>query len=141
MGLYPRELDALNVQGVLAKNLKSTITMPSATALLTSTVIRYRSTTKRGENGKDMTRVAVAMVMDNPGTAPWTARDAALLVGKGHDVKEAKVWQLAPIPPGGSGLVVVETELLAHEARGIFTLKLWDENGGRLVTLGGVTFP
>lgn len=57
------------------------------------------------------------MVMENPGTESWTAKDAALLVGKGHDVKEAKVQQLAPIPPGGSGLVMVETELLAQEAR------------------------
>ncbi|MFY0580892.1 hypothetical protein ACN28S_47570 [Cystobacter fuscus] len=56
-------------------------------------------------------------------------------------MKEAKVWQLAPIPPGQTDLVMVETELLAHEARGTFTLKLWDENGDRLVTPGGVTFP
>jgi hypothetical protein len=35
----------------------------------------------------------------------------------------------------------VETELLAQEARGSFTLKLWDKNEGRLVILGGVTFP
>jgi uncharacterized protein DUF2381 len=114
---------------------------PSANALLMPTVISYRSITKRVEKGEDMMRVAVAMVMDNPGTTPWTAKDAALLVGKGQDVKEAKVRQLAPTPPGGAGLVMVETELLAHEARGTFTLKLWDENGGRLVTLGGVTFP
>ena len=51
-------------------------------------------------------RVAVAMVMDNPGTAPRTVKDAALLVGKGQDVKQVKVWQLAPIPPEGSGLVM-----------------------------------
>ena len=37
--------------------------------------------------------------------------------------------------------LMVETELLALEARGTFTLKLWDENEGQLVTLGGVTFP
>ncbi len=46
-----------------------------------------------------------------------------------------------PIPPGQTGLVMVETELLAHEARGTFTLKSWDENGGRPVALGSVTFP
>jgi uncharacterized protein (TIGR02268 family) len=135
------KVDVTNVQGVLTKNLTSTITTPSANALLTPSVISYRSTTTRREKGEDVMRVAVAMVMDNRGTAPWTAKDAALLVGKGQDVKEAKAWQLAPIPPGGSGLVIVETGLLAHEARGNFTLKLWDENGGRLVTLGGVTFP
>ena len=132
---------APNVQGVLAKNLTNTITKPSANALLTPTVISYRSITKRREKGEDVMRVAVAMVMENPGTAPWTAKDAALLVGKGHDMKEAKVRQLTPIPPGQTGLVVVETELLAQEARGTFTLKLWDENGVRLVSLGGVTFP
>ncbi|HYO67414.1 MAG TPA: DUF2381 family protein [Archangium sp.] len=135
------KVDVTNLQGVLAKNLKSTITDPPANALRTQTVISYRSTTTRVEKDEDVMRVAVAMVMENPGTALWTAKDAALLVGKGQDVKQVKVWQLAPIPPGGSGLVVVETELLAQEARGTFTLKLWDENGGRLVTLGGVTFP
>jgi len=48
-------------------------------------------------------RVGVTMIMDNPGTDPWSAQDATLLVGKGQDVKEAKVWQLAPIPPGQGG--------------------------------------
>ncbi|REG24943.1 hypothetical protein ATI61_1135 [Archangium gephyra] len=33
------------------------------------------------------------------------------------------------------------SEQVAHEVRGTFTLKLWDENGGRPVTLGGVTYP
>ncbi|MFY0583630.1 DUF2381 family protein [Cystobacter fuscus] len=134
-------VDAKNGQGVLAKDLASVITTPSANALLPRTVISYRSTTMRREKDEDVMRVAVAMTMDNSGTVPWTARDAALLVGKSQDVKEAKVWQPAPISPGGSDLVMVETELLAHEARGTFTLKLWDENGGRLVTLSGVTFP
>jgi hypothetical protein len=39
------------------------------------------------------------------------------------------------------GSVLVETELTEREARQPFTLKLWDESGGRLVTLEGVTFP
>nr|WP_245814759.1 DUF2381 family protein [Cystobacter ferrugineus] len=134
-------VDTKNGQGVLAKDIQSTITKPSANALPARTIISYRSTTLRREKGEDVMRVAVAMVMENLGTAPWTAKDAALLVGKGQDVKEAKVWQFAPIPTDQMGLVVVETELLAHEARGTFSLKLWDESGGRLVTLGGVTFP
>jgi hypothetical protein len=35
----------------------------------------------------------------------------------------------------------VEAELPQVEARGRFTLKLWDASGTRTVTLGGVTFP
>ena len=54
---------------------------------------------------------------------------------------KVKVWSRAPIPPGEGGLVVMETELMEEEARGTFVLKLWDESGRRLVTLGNVTFP
>ena len=52
-------------------------------------------------------------------------------------------WQSSPIPPDDeqSGVVVVDFELTAREARGPFTLKLWDESGKRLVTLGNVLFP
>ncbi|MFY0580889.1 DUF2381 family protein [Cystobacter fuscus] len=135
------KVDEKNAQGVMAKILMSVSTTPSANALIERTVVSYRSTTMRGEKDKDVMRVAVAMLMENRGTEPWTAKDAALLVGKDQDVKEAKVWQPAPIPPGQTGLVMVETEMLAQEARGTFTLKLWDENGDRLVTRGGVTFP
>jgi hypothetical protein len=37
-------------------------------------------------------------------------------------------------------VVVVEWDLTAREAWGLFTLKLWDESGMRLVTIGNVTF-
>jgi hypothetical protein len=53
------------------------------------------------------------------------------------------VWQSSPLLPGEEepGVVVVELELTAREARDTFTLKLWDESGKRLVTLGNVIFP
>ncbi|WP_233166522.1 DUF2381 family protein [Archangium sp. Cb G35] len=37
-------------------------------------------------------------------------------------------------------MVVVDWELTAQETRGPFTLKLWDEIGMRLVTIGNMTF-
>ncbi|WNG56427.1 DUF2381 family protein [Archangium gephyra] len=50
-------------------------------------------------------------------------------------------WRPSPIPPDPKESGVVEWELTAQEARGPFTLKLWDERGMRLVTLGNMTFP
>ena len=90
-----------------------------------------------------MVRVAVAVELVNPGNQPWALKDAAL-VGKGQEPKPMKVsWQPSPVPPDPKepGVVVVEWELTAREARGPFTLKLWDESGIRLVTIGNVTFP
>lgn len=37
--------------------------------------------------------------------------------------------------------MVVEAEATAEEARGTFTLKVWEAGGTRTVTIGGVTFP
>lgn len=66
-------------------------------------------------------------------------------MAKGQEPKATKVsWQPSPVLPGEEVLatvVVVEWELTAQEAQGLFTLKLWDESGKRLVTLGNVTFP
>jgi hypothetical protein len=82
------------------------------------------------------------MKLVNQGMQPWTLQGAAL-VGKGQEPKPVKVsWQPSPIPPSiEPDVVVVEWDLTAREARGSFTLKLWDESGSRLVTLGNVTFP
>ncbi len=37
--------------------------------------------------------------------------------------------------------IIIEAEASAKEARGTFTLKLWEAGGARAVVLGGVTFP
>ncbi|MFY0563890.1 DUF2381 family protein [Archangium lansingense] len=129
--------------GVVARSLEKEVTQAPGDALLAETVISFRSITTSGEGESQGVRVAVAMRLTNPGVRPWTAREA-VLVGKGQEVKPVRVlWQSAPILPGAgeSELVVVETELTAREARDTFTLKLWDETGTRLVTLGQVTFP
>ena len=55
---------------------------------------------------------------------------------------EVRVWQPAPLRPGEKREVVwVEAELTEEQARGRFTLKLWDAGGTRTFSVGGVTFP
>jgi uncharacterized protein (TIGR02268 family) len=138
-GLFASGLMAVESQGVKAEDITNDIIKAPGNALGIHKAISYRSTT-RAEN---VVRVAVAVKLVNPGMQPWTLKDAAL-VGKGQEPKPVKVsWQPSPIPPGADtpGVVVVEWELTAREAQGPFTLKLWDESGSRLVTLGNVTFP
>jgi uncharacterized protein (TIGR02268 family) len=89
-------------------------------------------------------RVAVRLTLTSPeGAAPWTADGAALTLEgrRGAALRVLPVWQEAPIPPGEQGDVVVEAEATEKEARGAFTLKLWEAGGVRTVTVGGVTFP
>lgn len=130
-------------QGVVARSLSRDVTSGPSNALDIGTVISLRSALPFIEGQEPGVRVAVAMWLKNPGAEPWTARDA-VLVGRGREARPVRVlWQPSPIEPGTEtpALVVVETELTAREARDTFTLKLWDETGARLVTLGQVTFP
>jgi uncharacterized protein (TIGR02268 family) len=138
-GLIASGLMAVQDQSVKVEEITNGIIRPASNALGILMAISYRSTT-RAEN---VVRVAVAVELVNLGTQPWTLKDAAL-VGKGQESKPVKVsWQPSPISPDPKerGVVVVEWELTAREARGPFTLKLWDESGMRLVTIGNVTFP
>ncbi|QRK06292.1 DUF2381 family protein [Archangium violaceum] len=126
-------------QGVKAEDITKGITRPASNALAIRRVLSYRGTTRE----ENVVRVAVAVELVNPGTQPWAFADAAL-VSKGQEPKPMKVgWQPSPVPPNPKepGVVVVDFELTAREAQGPFTLKLWDESGMRLVTIGNVTFP
>ena len=138
-GLLASGLMAVDDQGVKAKNITEGITQPASNALRPDRVISYRVTT-RAEN---VVRVAVAVKLVNPDTQPWALKNAAL-VGKGQEPKQMTVsWQPSPVLPGVEEpeVVVVEWELTARETRGPFTLKLWDESGKRVVTIGNVAFP
>jgi uncharacterized protein (TIGR02268 family) len=86
--------------------------------------------------------VAVEVWLWNPGTTPWVAAGAVLRGAKGEVLKPL-LWQPEPIVPGGkmSGRVVVEVLATEKEARGTYTLTLWDAERQRTVTLGSVTFP
>jgi hypothetical protein len=51
------------------------------------------------------------------------------------------VWRQAPIPANGAGAVVVGIEGERAQLGCPCTLKLWEAQGPRTVTLGNFTFP
>ncbi|MFP2960301.1 DUF2381 family protein [Myxococcus sp. 1LA] len=88
-------------------------------------------------------RVAVEVTLVHAGDAqPWTAAGATLRGKANEELKVLQVWQSGPVAPGSdTRRVVVEAEAASESPQGPFTLKLWDTDGRRTVTLGNVTFP
>ncbi|WP_426747379.1 DUF2381 family protein [Myxococcus faecalis] len=88
-------------------------------------------------------RVAVEVIFMSGGDAqPWTAVGAMLRGKANEELKVLRVWQSGPVASDStSQRLVVEAEAAAESPQGPFTLKLWDVDGRRTVTLGNVTFP
>ncbi len=84
--------------------------------------------------------VAVRLLLKNPGTETWTLAGAALVDSAGEQVELTR-WQKAPIPAKGAGAVVVGIEGERAQLGCPCTLKLWEAQGPRTVTLENVTFP
>jgi uncharacterized protein (TIGR02268 family) len=123
-------------RGVVAQVLKK-VTLRSGDPFAARNVISYRAVGPRGQGG-----VAVEVELFNRGPRPWTPTGAALMGAHGAVLAEPKVWPLEPIPPRERRRVVVEVVATESEARGTFTLKLWEgQDGAGGVSLGGVTFP
>jgi uncharacterized protein (TIGR02268 family) len=114
-------------------------TQKEGNALIHRTVTSYRA----------KERVAVEVYLTNPGAVPWTAAGAVLRGSKGEMLKPLPLWQAEPLLPAIPGMedelrrgrVVVEVLAMEKEARGSYTLVLWDEDRQRTVTLGNITFP
>lgn len=123
--------------GVAVKDLSDTATEKQGNVLIKKRVYSYRA----------KERVAVEAYFRNPGTAPWTAAGAVLRGPKGEVLKPVLLWQPTPILPDAPGeasdpgRVVVDVIATEREARGTYTLILWDAGRQRTVTLGHVTFP
>ncbi|WNG51741.1 DUF2381 family protein [Archangium minus] len=131
----------LSGQGVVASMLTKDVTKPPDNALKVEAAFAYRYTLAVIKKGDEpMVRVAVVMLLTNPGTRPWMAVRAAMM-RNGDEVKKPDVWQLEPIAPMNRDLVVAETELTERESREKLTLILWDEGGTQSVTIGNVSFP
>ncbi|KFA90193.1 DUF2381 family protein [Archangium violaceum] len=121
------------------KDLSESVTKPKGNALGPGDVYSYRA------EG----RVAVEVWLENPGTLPWMAAGAVLRGPKGEVLKPLPLWQPEPVPPReavadeqkSARRVVVEVPASETEARGTYTLTLWDAEQKRTVTLGKVTFP
>ncbi|QRK07791.1 DUF2381 family protein [Archangium violaceum] len=124
-------------RGVSVKDLSTSITEKEGNALRYYSVYSYRA----------LERVAVEVYLENPGSEPWTAAGAVLRGPKGEVLKPLLLWQpgaILPAAPGEAsdrGRVVVEMLATEKEARGTYTLILWDAERQRTVTLGNVTFP
>ena len=126
-------------RGIAFKDLSNSYTEAKGNALGVRKARSYRA------EG----RVAVEVWLENPGTLPWTAAGAVLRGPKGEVLKPLPLWQPEPIPPrdavadeqGSARRVVVELLASETEARGTYTLTLWDAKQQRTVTLGNVTFP
>ncbi|MFY0524910.1 DUF2381 family protein [Archangium gephyra] len=84
--------------------------------------------------------MAVRLRLANPGAEPWTAAGAVLKDATGAEV-ELSAWQESAIAPGATGFVVVGAEREPGQLACPCTLKLWEAQGPRTVTLGNVTFP
>ncbi|WNG56540.1 DUF2381 family protein [Archangium gephyra] len=125
--------------GVAVRDISDTASEKENNALAKHEVYSYRA----------QGRVAVEVNLRNPGTTPWTAAGAVLRGPKGEVLKLLPLWQPGPILSAAPGYadegertrVVVEVLATEKEARGTYTLILWDAARQRTVTLGNVTFP
>jgi uncharacterized protein (TIGR02268 family) len=84
--------------------------------------------------------MAVGLQLANPGAEPWTAAGAVLKDSTGAEV-ELSAWQASAIAPGALGFLVVGAEREPGQLACPCSLKLWEAQGRRTVTLGNVTFP
>ncbi|HYO51181.1 DUF2381 family protein [Archangium sp.] len=85
--------------------------------------------------------LAIRLRLVNPGAEPWTAAGAVLKDSTGAEV-ELSVWQESAISPSDlGGHVTVGAERDPRQLGCPCTLKLWEAQGKRTVTLGNVTFP
>ena len=127
-------------EGVRTQRLKNkTLTRTAANVLELARATAFRSAAPKRQGEAQRVRVAVLLRFKGPGTGDWKV-EGAQLASRGGAGRPVTVSQ-SPANERGFTEVMVETELTQEEARGRFTLKLWDASGTRTVTLGGVTFP
>ncbi|WP_309888324.1 DUF2381 family protein [Archangium sp.] len=120
--------------GLASKSLKRTrdFTQRPGEALEVRSATSYRA---RGV-------VALELEVDNLSGQPWTVAGASLAGEGGVRLKVVRVWPTAPLAPGAKRQrVLVEAEVTEAQARGRFTLSLWQDGEPASVSLEGVTFP
>jgi len=104
---------------------------------------RHPANALRTENAKSYSHpgsLVVRLQLANPGAEPWLVAGAVLKDSTGAEV-ELSAWQASAIAPGALGFVVVGAEREPGQLACPCTLKLWEAQGPRTVTLGNVTFP
>ncbi|RKH17493.1 DUF2381 family protein [Corallococcus sp. CA041A] len=122
---------ALDEHGLTGRLVTEAVARAAGNALKATSVKSYRSATG----------VAVEINLTvMAGAPPWVAKGATLRGKTGAELKVLRLWQQRPIPTGEFGLVVVEADA-STAAQGAFSLKLWEEDGPRTITLDNVMFP
>jgi uncharacterized protein (TIGR02268 family) len=84
--------------------------------------------------------IAVRLQLANVGAEPWMVAGAVLKDSTGAEV-ELSAWQESAIASGSLGFVVVGAEREPGQLGCPCTLKLWEAQGPRTITLGNITFP
>lgn len=113
-----------------SESIWSQLKQHAANALITEVARSYSHTGS----------AAVRIGLMNPGTEDWTAAGAMLKDSMGTEV-ELSTWQPSAIAPSKPGFVVVSAGLAPGQLGCPCTLKLWEAQGPRTVTLGNITFP
>ncbi|NOJ93898.1 DUF2381 family protein [Corallococcus coralloides] len=123
----------LDKRGVEPRDLTEVATQVPGGAAAKHQVYSYRAAR----------RMAVEISFKSGADAqPWTAAGATLRGKANEELQVLQVWQSGPLAPGSTTQrVVVEAESASESTQGSFTLKLWDADGRRTVTLGNITFP
>jgi uncharacterized protein (TIGR02268 family) len=120
--------------GVASKRLSEDLKPRPRAALALAEAWSYRA----GDDKKG--RVAVELGLKNPGTKPWTLAGAVLRGAKGEELTPLAEDTPVSIVPDVPGRIMVEFEATTNQARGAYTLTLWDADG-RSISLENVTFP
>jgi uncharacterized protein (TIGR02268 family) len=130
-----REAGLLEDLGVVVKPLSKDLKPRPRNALGLTYSYSYRA------GGENKGRVAVAVNLTNPGAKSWTLAGAVLRGDRGEELMPLPEAAPGSIVPGESpGRVMLEFEATTKQARGAYTLTLWDADG-RTVILDNVTFP
>lgn len=134
MGRPDEELEGVHVQSIIKK-----LTLARDNALKLRDAVTLRTPARSPEGAEKRVRVAVLLKLWSPDAKDWKG-EGAQLTAPGGVRPNVTLWQSPPLKPG-RWEVMVEAELPEEQARGRFTLKLWDASGARTFSAGGVTFP
>lgn len=123
---------AMNENGVLGRNVSDAVSMDAEKWIMSSLVRTYRS------NARVAVETHLAAKADG---APWRAKGAMLRSKAGAELKVLRIWQEQFMPDDKFKRLVVEAEAPAASMQGPFSLKLWEADGPRTLTLRNITFP
>jgi uncharacterized protein (TIGR02268 family) len=127
------EAGVMGKKGVAIKQLHLPKPRSQGNTLRAFDIYSYRSST----------RVVVDLwLLATSEMLPWKAVGAELMDPEGRTLRVFPPRQRDPVRfDKKEQRLLVEAEATEEEVRGTFTLKLWDAEGSRTVTLSGVTFP